>query len=881
MKVLSTPRRPGAEAACAAGPCAGRVAGDRRPDAAGPRHDRGHQRAARAARRTGGAGHHRGFADVIEIARQDRPSLYDIWADRPRAAGAPGRCASRSAAASTPTAASSTGRPGVEVPALADGRRGGGRLPAARRSRPGPRAGGGRRAARSRGIDVSCSSEVSPEFREYERTVTTVVNAYLRPVCRPYLRAARRAGRRGAGHDLGRRAGAGATRRPACRPRCCCRARPAGCGPAAAVAAACGYPDAVTFDMGGTSTDVCLVLGGVPEPAAGPGGGRAAGAPARRSTSTPSAPAAARSPASTPAAPWSSGPRAPGADPGPACYGRGGTAPTVTDADLVARPHPRRRRLPRRSAASTRDAAARRRWSRSSAGRRGDAGRGVVAVVDAAMEQAVRAGDGGAGRRPGRAGPGGLRRRRPAARLRPGRRARHGGGGRAAPGRRAVRRRPAVPPRQRDLVRSWPDARRPRRPGRGAGGPRRRARRRGHRRRRWRRVRGDGAGRRPGSRSSRPRLPLPGPEPRAERAVDRGLPRRARAPQRLRPARRAGRGRGPAGPGPPAGAARAGRPARSRSGRCTGPAVVAEPTARSGSPTAGWPSPARSAPGSCTTGPAATVHRRRRRRLSQPVAVRGLRRRAGGAPRPRPGRAAGPDRPARPAWPRRWARCCAGRRSAPTSRSGPTARRRCSPPTASCWSRPSTSPSTSGRCRRRCAAAIDAFGDAGRARRAGHPQRPLRRRHPPQRHHARRPLLHVDGALVGWAANRAHHADVGGMAPGSIPPEATEIYQEGLRLPPVLLTAEVRASCCANSRTPDERRGDLDAQRGANRVGVRPAGRRWPARPLDEVVAYGERRMRAALAGAARRRLDLRRRPRLHRPGARPAAGRPAIARRP
>ena len=37
------------------------------------------------------------------------------------------------------------------------------------------------------GLDVSCSSEVSPEFREYERTVTTVVNAYLRPVCRPYL----------------------------------------------------------------------------------------------------------------------------------------------------------------------------------------------------------------------------------------------------------------------------------------------------------------------------------------------------------------------------------------------------------------------------------------------------------------------------------------------------------------------------------------------------------------------------------------------------------------------------------------------------------------------------------------------------------------------
>ena len=43
----------------------------------------------------------------------------------------------------------------------------------------------------------------------------------------------------------------------------------------------------------------------------------------------------------------------------------------------------------------------------------------------------------------------------------------------------------------------------------------------------------------------------------------------------------------------------------------------------------------------------------------------------------------------------------------------------------------------------------------------------------------------VDGELVGWAANRAHHADLGGGAPGSMPADATEIYQEGLRIPPV------------------------------------------------------------------------------------------------
>jgi N-methylhydantoinase B/oxoprolinase/acetone carboxylase alpha subunit len=102
--------------------------------------------------------------------------------------------------------------------------------------------------------------------------------------------------------------------------------------------------------------------------------------------------------------------------------------------------------------------------------------------------------------------------------------------------------------------------------------------------------------------------------------------------------------------------------------------------------------------------------------------------------------------------------------------------------------------------------------------------------------------------LVGWAANRAHHADVGGMAPGSIPAAATEVYQEGLRIPPVLLTAEVEALLCANSRTPDERRGDLDAQRGANTVGVERLAA-FAGAPLGELADYGERRMRAALAG--------------------------------
>jgi N-methylhydantoinase B/oxoprolinase/acetone carboxylase alpha subunit len=106
----------------------------------------------------------------------------------------------------------------------------------------------------------------------------------------------------------------------------------------------------------------------------------------------------------------------------------------------------------------------------------------------------------------------------------------------------------------------------------------------------------------------------------------------------------------------------------------------------------------------------------------------------------------------------------------------------------------------------------------------------------------------VDGRLVGWAANRAHHADVGGAAPGSIPADAVEVYQEGLRIPPVRLDDGVRAVLLANSRTPEERMGDLDAQVGANRIGVERLVT-LADEPLEEVVAYGERRMRAALAG--------------------------------
>ncbi|MEZ5316280.1 MAG: hydantoinase B/oxoprolinase family protein [Vicinamibacterales bacterium] len=96
-----------------------------------------------------------------------------------------------------------------------------------------------------------------------------------------------------------------------------------------------------------------------------------------------------------------------------------------------------------------------------------------------------------------------------------------------------------------------------------------------------------------------------------------------------------------------------------------------------------------------------------------------------------------------------------------------------------------------------------------------------------------------------YVANRAHHSDVGGMTPGSMP-VARELYQEGLILPPVHLVRggevvpDVMALVLANVRTPDEREGDLTAQVAANRVAE--------ARLLDTVRRYGRPRTLAYAA---------------------------------
>jgi N-methylhydantoinase B len=116
-----------------------------------------------------------------------------------------------------------------------------------------------------------------------------------------------------------------------------------------------------------------------------------------------------------------------------------------------------------------------------------------------------------------------------------------------------------------------------------------------------------------------------------------------------------------------------------------------------------------------------------------------------------------------------------------------------------------------------------------------------------------------DGEIVGYAVSRAHHADVGGMSPGSMPAGAREIYQEGLRLPPVRLAEDgeivedVRDLLLANVRTPDERRADLRAQMAANdraeeRLGELLAdhGDRLLA-AFDAVVDYSRERIESEL----------------------------------
>jgi N-methylhydantoinase B len=113
----------------------------------------------------------------------------------------------------------------------------------------------------------------------------------------------------------------------------------------------------------------------------------------------------------------------------------------------------------------------------------------------------------------------------------------------------------------------------------------------------------------------------------------------------------------------------------------------------------------------------------------------------------------------------------------------------------------------------------------------------------------------VSRTSLGYAVSRAHHADVGGMEPASLPAFSRELYQEGLIIPPTRLTEEVERLFVANARNPDERRGDLRAQIAAHQLAERRIaelcerrGRDRIGAAMDELFAYSERMVRAALA---------------------------------
>ncbi len=188
-------------------------------------------------------------------------------------------------------------------------------------------------------IEISLSSDIQPEFREYERLSTTVLNAYLQPLVGRYMTTLAGAlEKKSLGAKVGISQSSGGLMsidRAAAVP-----IRTALSGPAAGVTGAValsklsGHQNLITFDMGGTSTDVCLVSNGQAEMAyarnvaefpvrlamldihtVGAGGGSIAFVDKDGLLKV--------------------GPRSAGAAPGPACYGQGGTEPTVTDANLV------------------------------------------------------------------------------------------------------------------------------------------------------------------------------------------------------------------------------------------------------------------------------------------------------------------------------------------------------------------------------------------------------------------------------------------------------------------------------------------------------------------------------------------------------------------
>ena len=284
----------------------------------------------------------KGFADVLAIGRQNRPHLYRLSQRRPpplvpsawrfeasERLDAQGRVLAPLDEENIHALATTLDREGIESLAI---------VFLFSFQNPDHE----RRAAHLIGehlpdLPISLSVDILPEYREYERTATTVVNAYVRPLVARYLERLDDAlGRRSISvmQSNGGTIGLAQASVQA--------ARLVLSGPAGGVVGAFGLaqramdtdtPRALTFDMGGTSTDVALCPGAIPHTAES----TIAGLPLRLpSTEIHTVGAGGGSMARVDAGGvLRVGPESAGADPGPACYGRGGADPTVTDANLV------------------------------------------------------------------------------------------------------------------------------------------------------------------------------------------------------------------------------------------------------------------------------------------------------------------------------------------------------------------------------------------------------------------------------------------------------------------------------------------------------------------------------------------------------------------
>ena len=283
-----------------------------------------------------------GFEDLVELGRQARADLYRLCAARPaplvppeRRIGAAERMGPDGPLRAFDDAALAAA---VDAVAAAEPEAVAVCLLHAYRHPQHEQALGRALAERLPGVHVSLSHEAVGTFREYERAATTELDAALSPLLGAYLRRlVERSGDAGLPEPAVMQSSGGlaSAAHAGAHAALTVLSGPAGGAAGAAWAArAAGEPDALCFDMGGTSCDVCVILDGSVREAAGREvGGRPVALPMLdiHTVGTGGGSIGWRDPGGA----LRAGPRSAGARPGPACYGHGGTEPTVTDANLL------------------------------------------------------------------------------------------------------------------------------------------------------------------------------------------------------------------------------------------------------------------------------------------------------------------------------------------------------------------------------------------------------------------------------------------------------------------------------------------------------------------------------------------------------------------